>query len=390
MDEHIQAGRRLMVGCAFAAIGWIILAWNVFQALPSAEASLILGVIALAESVASLLVRQEIKRTLHQKLEDCLALWAAFTVIILLLSWYSELPFFKGSPLALLCFLGLSLCVSLLRLFHSHMQGTSALWCSFSCRIWVLAMICPAISWGTEPTQTVVLFASVLVVLLQLCFALDGSRPSLDDPMTGRLVSRSSTSLMAQMDLLMLPIFLGPILAWPYLIARGVGFLPRLALTFLDNAAEPKLADMRTGAGRLVATAGRINLGSLLIGGASALMVLAAIPLVAQHFRLEDTDFRSIAMWIAFANFAPALLGATAVLLRAVGMQRELAWIQIFCSGLFCSALLLGSDKSGIDIAKALAASTWLASILGAALLAKNFGIWPGITALLFRQIRLF
>ncbi|MBM1308795.1 hypothetical protein JQT66_01295 [Sulfitobacter mediterraneus] len=381
-----------MIGLAFVVASWIMLALNLFRALPSADVALVLGTIAIAESVALLLASHRKKKTLQQELEISLARWTSLVLFILLAGWYGELPFFQDQPLALLCFLGLSLCISLLRLIQTQMQSASALWCSSPVRIWVCAMICPAISLGAEPNQTVVLFAAVLVALVLLGLALVGGGSTPAKVAGGKSTSEVSSSLMSQMDLLILPILLNPTLTWPYLIARGVGTLPQLVLSLLHITAELRLVEEREEGGivRLAATAGRINLGSLLIGGASFLMVLAIVPLVAQHFHLPETDFKSIALWITFAHFAPAFLGATVILLRTAGMRRELLCIQISCSVLFCCTLLFGSETSGLEIAKTLAATSWLASFLGAALLAKRYGIWPGITAVLFRQIRLF
>ena len=77
------------------------------------------------------------------------------------------------------------------------------------------------------------------------------------------------------------------------------------------------------------------------------------------------------------------------MLLGLTGYQREVTMLNVLAASIFIATVAAQPVLTATDLAQRLAMMQLLYAGAAAMLLAARSGIWPGLTALLFRQIRL-
>lgn len=188
-------------------------------------------------------------------------------------------------------------------------------------------------------------------------------------------------------DVLIVPWLLSASVALAYLAARGASLLVPLALLLVDRKAEPHLIVLAQDLPQtpFQAAAARVNLGYLMICGALGLFVLTFMQQVAGHF---DPVMGDMLIWLLVGQSTPVLFGATAVLMRVVERGAFYDLLTGITSALFIIGVALLDIRDGVLIAQAFAAAQLTLAALCALLLTQS-GVWPGLTALLHKEIRI-
>ena len=199
-------------------------------------------------------------------------------------------------------------------------------------------------------------------------------------------------ALLRYVDLLILPVLLSPEPALLYIAARSVGMLIEWSLDRLTRLAKPgiTMAYEFENPANFVSSAARLNLGILLVGGGVALGVLSAAPYFSRLFGSGAGEFRDIVVWVIVAQSSPAIFGAASLLLDIARHRREVAMIRLGACLVFSVVAVLTPSSTGYLLALHYAFIQLSVCGMMAGLLAWRSGIWPGITAVLFKQIRLF
>ena len=192
-------------------------------------------------------------------------------------------------------------------------------------------------------------------------------------------------------DILFAPFILEAAMLIAYLVARGVSMCIPLTLGGLGRKAAPQMARLSQLPKQTLfqAAAARVNLGYLMVCGAVSLLVLASAPFLSQSFGGLDSAFDEMLIWLVVGQAAPVLFGATALLMRAVDRGAFYDVLQGVTAAMFLGALAVFDGASGVMMAQTLAAAQLTLAALSALLLTQC-GIWPGLTALFHKQIKLF
>jgi hypothetical protein len=188
-------------------------------------------------------------------------------------------------------------------------------------------------------------------------------------------------------DVICLAFLLPPSAALIYLFARGLCEPIRLGLDAISALATPALDNAKSADVRR-ALAARINLGFLLIGGALAVAVLGLGRLVPILLGQGFADLGKTIPWLAAAAAAPAFFGATQLLLPFFRGGSFLGMSNWIATGLFLMGVFVYPVRSAIDLAIVYAAAVIAQSLISAVALGLKSGVWPGLTALLFRGIK--
>jgi hypothetical protein len=192
-------------------------------------------------------------------------------------------------------------------------------------------------------------------------------------------------------DVLIVPWVFEPSVLFAYLTARTVTLLIPIALAVLGWKAAPQLAVLALAHNQLPfqAAAARVNLGYLMVCGSMALFVLFGGPYVAANMGISDPVFQEVLLWLVIGQSAPVFFGATGLLMRTLnrGVISDLLTGITAVFFVLCIAILGASDS--MVVAQALAAAQ-LAHAAICALLLTQSGVWPGLTALFHKQIRIF
>lgn len=192
-------------------------------------------------------------------------------------------------------------------------------------------------------------------------------------------------------DLLVVPWVLNGKTVYVYVIARLLALVVPLSLMALGGKVAVTLYDLaQINEGRsFQAAAARVNLGCLMICGAVSLLVL----LIAPHFSgmLGDQypEFIEILVWLVIGNLAPALFGATHLLMNALGRGEFYNLLSGVTSLLTLISLAVLPELNGLLIAQIVAAAQLSHSAICALLLTQS-GVWPGLTALFHKEMKLF
>jgi hypothetical protein len=199
-------------------------------------------------------------------------------------------------------------------------------------------------------------------------------------------------TLLRYVDLLILPVLFSPEPALLYIVARAAGMVIEWSLDHLIRLAEPSIAMAHRFESQVkfIASAARLNLGLLLVGGGVALGVLSTAPNFSRLFGSRAATFREILIWVVVAQTAPAIFGAASAVLDIARHRREVAMIRMAGTLGFCMVVGLNQPSTGYLLAQHYAAVQLSVCAMMAGLVAWRSGIWPGITAVLFKQIKLF
>ena len=354
-----------------------------------AEAGLVLGCIALARWMAAALALLPAPRGFsgQDRVGMVLLWWLGICGTSLVAVRFTLVPLFEGAGLAVICLSGLTLLLTM----KTFMCGLLPSRRGFSGLIPLTeampAGIILALSHLGPLTADAALAALVLwylFVVLILCLKVPVTR-------TGHATS-PGRGLCQGVDVLLVVLLCGGDAVFDYLIALSlVQFLP-VTLHHLAGRAAPALqaafrSDMR---GSFAAASARLNLGSLLIGGAVSLLALTAAPLLHDALGQAWQDGRVLFLWLLLGAAAPLLFGMVEPLMQAAGRTRLVRLLNIFGSLLCVVAVLAHPDPDVVMIAQTWALRQLAVAAVSALILARDAGVWPGLTALLLRRIRLF
>lgn len=206
-----------------------------------------------------------------------------------------------------------------------------------------------------------------------------------------RSVSRLFRFTVCYVDLMVAPWLLGATAFHTYLAARIVSLAVPLALYPLGQRTLVHLVILAQPepAAPFRAAAARVNLGYLMVSAATALFVLTLAPLIARGAAVPEAAFRDILIWLLIGQCAPVLFGATGVLMRVVERGAFYEVLRGMTACLFLGGIVMVGDTDGVLTAQTLATAQLTHAAICAMLLTQC-GVWPGLTALLHKEIKLF
>lgn len=395
-------------GVVIQAIGWVVLAAVTAKSLVPTDASVVLFSLVIAELLVRVLLvgvdRSRSGETLNSRWEDAvgqlLLRWVLLSVSLFLLALYRLIPFFHHQLYALICIFGLCLCLAMLRLicaFREPSKSRGRL--LFEMRFILLAAGVIGLAKIGSLNADIVLSSAiglVLLVLITVSTGFNTSRPlaKVITPSSDsfeQTLSEFSPFLLRHADLLILPWVMSPAVTLGYLIARGLAqFIPcvldrlggRLTNTLARNFTAGSYHDFVSGAART-------NLGVLLIGGAASLAVFGIGVHIPQAFNLNQPHFQNVLFWLTVAQVAPIVFGATGLLMKITELRKEVIGLSLTGVVIVWSITFVLDIKDPQDLAQLYAYVEMTIAALASGILGLRFGIWPGLTALLFRQIKL-
>ena len=191
--------------------------------------------------------------------------------------------------------------------------------------------------------------------------------------------------------LIVLALVPDPALWLPYLIAKALSEVMVVIFDQMGDAAMPKLRDAFQ-APRLHAfnaVSARLNLGFLLIGGGTTVLMIGLFKMFEPFLDGVAVGSSAILTWLLLGQCGPAIFGATGWIMKAGDLGRlnkALAGLSVVSTALVLLSVGFGDP---LTFAKAFALCQLAGSALGAGLLVYLLGIWPGVTAVLFRQLKL-
>lgn len=204
-------------------------------------------------------------------------------------------------------------------------------------------------------------------------------------------IARVFRFVMRFPDVLLAPWVLEVEILLTYFAARLASLGIPLGLSALGAQAAPQLADLAGSHQRagFQAAAARVNLGYMMVCGALALLILAIAPYLAIRFAALDPEFEALLIWFLVGQSAPVLFGATALLMHSV--ERGVFYDLLSCvtAVMFLCTVMFSGMFDGVLIAQTLAVAQLTHAGICAALLTQA-GIWPGLTAVFHKEIKLF
>lgn len=378
------------------AAGWVWLALFLVDHFAVGDASLIFGTVLFGEIMSSLIV----STTWPVKNSPCngqdilahiLARWVVLCAALLPAIWYGLSPFYASDPYAAVCLVGLVLGLCLLKFEGSKNTTSKSILPNFRLLIFALALTA-----ADRFTQLSANATLSLVVLSALCLFVPQMRGH-DLVRRGPITVGSGTTamlpiqLVSHIDILLVPFVLQGEGALIYLFARCLAQASPAVLHHIGNWTEAdfEATYLRNDKAQFVARAARLNLGVFLIGGALSVIVLAAAPYVARLLSLSGPDMQSVVIWLVLGCAAQVVFGATDLLLRAAGMARWVATSCFASTVLLVVAVMAAHQPNAVFLAQCFAAVHLLRHAVAAVLLAGKLGVWPGLTAVLLKQIKL-
>lgn len=202
-------------------------------------------------------------------------------------------------------------------------------------------------------------------------------------------LSQAGWMLLSHLDVIILTLLASPTQAALYLVARRLAGLLALLFDALRSALAPALSVAYHRGEGFGGLAARTNLGFFLIGGGAATGLAVLGPLALPLFGPQFQAAGGVLIWLTLGQSAPALFGATGMLMTMTDMERPRAVLLWLAIPLSAAAQLYGASQS----LHALAVTTALTQLafggVCAAVLAHRHGILPGLTALLHPRLRL-
>jgi hypothetical protein len=142
--------------------------------------------------------------------------------------------------------------------------------------------------------------------------------------------------------------------------------------------------------GEFSALAARLNLGVLLIGGGFSLAILAIGPFCAILLGLHGPSMQGVLLWLVLGAASQVFFGATDMLLKTAGMAGLMALLCTASTAFFVVAVLASPSPDAVFLAQCFAAMHLIRYAIASVILVRKFSVWPGLTALFLRQIKLF
>lgn len=395
-------------GAVTQAIGWVLVAVAMVKNLNPTDASVVLFALVIAELFAQLLLTRIDKPrssstsnlVWEDEVGELLLRWFLLSVSVSTLTLYGLIPFFHGHEYSLICVLGLCLSLAMLKVicaFRGFGQTHGCLLVKM--RLVLLASgIVGFAKFGSLNADLVLSFAIglVLITLMIVSAGFDASgqlakATKARSDQLDKALDEFTPFLLRYADLLILPWVMLPTVAMSYLIARGLAQLVPVVLDQLGERVTNTLARAFTAGSDpdFVSGAARTNLGFLLIGGAATLAVFGFGVHVPQAFNLNPSHFHKFLFWLTLAQAAPVVFGATCLLMNIAAMRNETIGLSLIGVVTVWSITVVFGLKGPQYLAQLYAYVQMAITAISAVMLGLRFGIWPGLTALLFRQIRL-
>ncbi len=311
----------------------------------------------------------------------------------------SLVPVFQDCEFTILSSATLAGCLVVSKIF-ARSQGSVPFNGMFRYRFLIFPLVALTFSQFHEMNG---LFAVLsLLVTLGLIFAISCFSRGL--VVLGLVVSRKTScffhfhpSLLARLvssstDIVIFAFFLESEHFTVYLATRGSLLLLPLSLSFLQkNAVDLQLGKQKfRSKDRSRAYSARLNLGLFLVGGGIAIFALAFGKLLANaFFSVEKDAFLGIFAWLLLGSSVKAIFGCFESILGAEGRGVFVANCHLLMAvGMICFAVVF-EISSEEHLAKCFALFHISFGAIGSGIVAYRYGIWPGPTALLLRQIRL-
>ena len=193
-------------------------------------------------------------------------------------------------------------------------------------------------------------------------------------------------------DILILPVFFDIKHIGIYIIARIFSETVRPLFLHLLQAGSDLLRSrlkFSVNAG-FVSAAARLNLGLFLIGGGISMIPLALGKFYAPAFGDDQQLFAFCLFFSVAGHYCKALLGACEEILNLTARRRELVALISVSLSFFVAYCFYADDLNLRGFALSTAVMHIGLAAVFAGVVAYRFGIWPGPTAILFGQIRLF
>ena len=390
------------------ALGWILLAGTLSKYLHPIEAAVALFGVVMAEILSRLLADGLPQFQLSEGdsgnwdkfLSTVFLRWILLLFVTLGLVRYAPVWFFEGRDYAVICILGLVLSLTLLRLIIVRLatnQKRSALLIGLRNVILAAGVYCVAeIGLINGDLVLPLALALSLGTLVLMSLGLRQNRPTgpyckLESNNSAGLPLGATPNYWLYADLIVLSCVLTPQNTFVYLIARGLAQVVPLCLQLVSGRIARALFLAFEGDERenFVAIAARTNLGYLLIGGGASLFVLSAETYISIFFDLDRVIFRDILFWLLVAQASPVFFGATAMLLDTTRSNMLTKSLALFGMLIFISSYALLEISEPKQFAQVFASSHVLIAAISAGYLGFRFGVWPGLTAVFFRQIKL-
>lgn len=176
-----------------------------------------------------------------------------------------------------------------------------------------------------------------------------------------------------------------------YLVARGLAFSIVLGLSSFGRIliGAPRYSNKNNVKYSIDALAARLNLAIFFIGSGVAMGVLAAGKLISPLFEAHQKVFLVVIFWSVARYSAKALFGTYEDILALKGMDALALTLNLcFLTGVFLYWYLFPL-QSVERFAMVIAFGQLMHAALSASIVAARCGIWPGPTAIFFRQIKL-
>ncbi|TMM52489.1 hypothetical protein [Sulfitobacter sabulilitoris] len=335
-------------------------------------------------------------------LGEVVVCWGVLSAGLLGFAWWMPSLVLRDNAPAAVVVLGLGLALGLIRIASAGVAGTG-----FKARalmmngpLPILLVFCAVL--GAEQLGRLDLRSFLGLHLLATLFALSfalwtllpamgkSSDPSVNPQRRLTLIAAGGAVFRGS-DILVLGWILPGTEAAAYLIARALVSPVDLVNTAIRGAMGPGLAALYTGSStaRFVSAAARVNLGILLIGGASVLGVLAIAPIVAKALPGTVPFDPTVMAWLVLAAEMPAIFGATDLLLiatRSAFLRHLLDWS---CVPVMIGTVVLCDPGTAPDVAMLYAGVRAGHCAAAAAYLALVHRIWPGLTALMHRRLKM-
>ncbi len=239
------------------------------------------------------------------------------------------------------------------------------------------------------------LFATILVLGLALFNAERSNDPRGSEPGVLRFQNERNLSLSALVcrysDIWVVGWLLAPIEALIYLNARLIVSILDVVICATLRSFSKSLS-VASGRENLLgdnALTARMNLGLLLIGGGTAVALLAIFPTIVPLIPTDQIDAKPVALWLLLASSAPAIWGATDLFLQFYS-HKLVHWFIYWCSAaLICMLPFISHADSALEVATIYAAVRITLGGVAAVYASITLGFLPGFTAILHRQLRM-
>lgn len=227
----------------------------------------------------------------------------------------------------------------------------------------------------------------VLAAMLTSC----SLRPIFNARFVSVCLSQTPSQLVLHADLIVAAFLLSADQVLIYLVLRAIAELVGIVIDKVQRAARPALeySFANQNLGHFAAAAARINLGVMLIGGATASLVLIATKYLSQKTFL-GLEQHSLAFFLLVMRHAmPCIFGAAPFFLIVSRRKADTKLLDTIFVCMFVSSAVLLVPESPSALARIHLVCVAAYAGGAAIIVGKGFGVWPGITAVLCRRIML-